>query len=128
MSQANIPSSDTFEVVLDKTMEGQPVLNNPKCTFSYRWDFSTNMGLAWLNSIDGSPVEIELHPTGLSGMLAFMSDMHPTAFMIDGKSIVLNRVILNIMLPSGEKRAGIMFNEDGSPIQITSNWPTDAAF
>lgn len=127
MSQ-NIPSSDTFDVVLDKTIDGQPVLNNPRCTFSYNWNFSTNMGLATLDSIDGTKLDITLHPTGLSGMLAFMSDMSPTTYNIDGKEVVLNRIVLNIMLPSGEKRAGIMFNEDGAPIQLTSNWPSSQAF
>jgi hypothetical protein len=121
-----IPSHDTFTVVLNQVVGGgSPVLKDAKCTYSYIWNFKKNMGLAHLQAINGTPVDITLHPLGIKGILGFMSDIPPTPVMIDGKQVVLYRVILDIYLSDGVKAAAIMFNEDGSCIETTNTWRTN---
>lgn len=124
-----VPEKATFEVVLSKLMKGaNPVIANAHCQFSYHWDFETNMGLATLDSINHNYLNLTLNPTGLAGRLAFMSSMEPLPVVINGQRVVLNRIILNVMLNDDSKLAGIMFNEDGSVIQVTDNWNANDAF
>nr|WP_294937639.1 hypothetical protein [uncultured Flavobacterium sp.] len=118
-----VPSQATFTLVLSELMKGtSPVIANAKCVFSYKWDFTTNMGLATLESIDNCVVNITMHPLGIKGYLDFMSDMEPTSYVINGQRVVLNRIILDIVLATNERSAGIMFNQDGSVIQTTPNF------
>ncbi|MDR2009188.1 MAG: hypothetical protein LBQ22_01740 [Bacteroidales bacterium] len=126
-NQTPVPSSDTFILTLSKAYEGTPVLPNAKCEFSYNWDFDRNMGLAYLTSINGTKVDITLHPLGILGMLGFMSNIEPTTVEIDGKKIVIFRVIMDIYLRNNERVAAIMFNEDGSCTETTENWDSNAA-
>lgn len=122
-----LPFKATFTLVLSKLIEGQsPVIKNAKCEFTYHWDFDTNKGLAHLVSIDNCPVNnIALYPEGMAGRLAFMSDMKPTSFVINGQRIVIFRVILHIILKNNERMAAIMFNEDGSCIESTDNFQNE---
>ncbi|AWM12793.1 hypothetical protein DI487_02175 [Flavobacterium sediminis] len=122
-----IPSKVKFNLTLDQTIKGTPVLTNPDCSFSYDWDFSKNMGLALLESIENTELNLTLHPLGIAGVLAFMSDISPLSVTIDGKDVVIFRVILDIDLVSGTKKAAIMFNQDGSTIQTTDNWENEHA-
>lgn len=117
-----IPSQAKFNSTLSNTLKGSPVISNATCEFEYNWDFSKNMGLAHLISIDNCNFNITLHPLGISGMLGFMSDIPPTPVVINGQRVVLYRIILDIDLKSGERKAAIMFNEDGSTIQTSPNW------
>lgn len=126
----NIPSQKTFNVVLSQQIKGNPVLENPVCKMSYIWDFEKNMGLAHLESINGSPVNITLHPTGIEGCLDFMSDIPPTKYSVSAEpgfsialvDVTIYRVILDIEKATGKISAAIMFNNDGSSIQATSNF------
>jgi len=122
-----IASKSKFDLVLGKTIKGTPVLANPECSFSYDWDFDRNMGLAYLESIKNTSLNLTLHPLGIAGILAFMSDISPITVTINGKEIVIFRVILNIDLVSGIRKAAIMFNQDGSTIQTTDNWENEHA-
>lgn len=125
MSNA-LPPSDQFELVLSKT-EGTcpPVLKDAMCCFSYNWDFQKNMGLAHLLTVDGTPVNITLHPLGLQGKLAFMSDMEPTPYEVNGVDVVIYRVSLELDPTTGERFAGVMFNNDGSCVETTQNWSAE---
>ena len=121
---SKLPSHDSFELVLSDQIKGDQVLENPTCNFSYHWDFEKNVGLAVLNSIDDTPVNITLHPLGIAGQLDFMSDMEPTEFHIQVSennmvSVVIYRVILDMNESNGDKAAAIMFNTDGSSIQAS---------
>lgn len=119
----SVPPHATFTVTLSQLLAGPaPVIKDAKCTFSYTWDFKRNMGLAHLISINDSPINITLHPLGISGILGFMSDIPPTPFQINGQTVVIYRVILDIYLSDGERAAAIMFNKDGSVIEATANW------
>lgn len=126
MSQSGIiPSKNSFDIVLTKTITGKTVIETPICAFSYTWDFNTNMGQASLDAINNTKLGIVLHPTGIAGMLAFMSDMKPTGYQIGGQQVILNRIVLMIDAVTGEHRAGIMFNEDGSTIEVSANWQNE---
>ena len=57
-----IASKSKFDLVLGKTIKGTPVLANPECSFSYDWDFDRNMGLAYLESIKNTSLNLTLHP------------------------------------------------------------------
>ncbi|MFD0862949.1 hypothetical protein ACFQ1M_12105 [Sungkyunkwania multivorans] len=126
----NVPSKATFSVALTKQFKGTAVLENPVCEFSYIWNFEKNMGIATLNSINGTPLDITLHPLGIKGYLDFMSDMPPTKYEISAepgssialKEVTIYRVILDIDLETGARSAAIMFNEDGSSIQTSGNF------
>jgi len=83
------------------------------------------MGEASLDAINYIDVGIVLHPTGIAGMLAFMSDMKPTGYQIDGQNLILNRIVLMIDAETGGRRAGIMFNDDGSTIEVSGNWQNE---
>lgn len=125
-----VPPYGEIKVVLSKQIAGNPVLTNPVCDFTYQWDFSRGMGMAYLRTINGSPVGIPLHPIGIKGHLDFMSDMPPTRFMVSAEpgntialiEVTIYRVILDIDLATGAHSAAIMFNEDGSSIQATANF------
>lgn len=115
----------SFELTLSETLSGKSELQSPVCLFDYVWDEKTNMGIANLRSINGTPVNIVLHPLGIEGQLDFMSDMEPTAYNVDALpgpetdviTVILYRVILDV---EGDKRsAAIMLGEDGGTI-ITS--------
>lgn len=80
------------------------------------------MGLAHLVSINNCAVNVTLHPLGIAGTLAFMSDIPPTPVVINGQRVTLYRVILDIYLSDGEQAAAVMFNEDGSCIETTETW------
>lgn len=127
MSESNVPAEAQFDLILSEQLQGEPVLDNPSCHFSYHWNFETGMGLAQLHSINGSPVNITLHPLGIAGELDFMSDMEPTSYVVNASNddsialieIVIYRVILDIDLKSGDRKAAIMFNRDGSSIEAS---------
>ncbi len=119
---AQVPSHDSFTLILNRTIKGEPVIPNAQCDFSYQWDFQTNMGLACLDGMNGNKLNITLYPLGIGGQLAFMSDMEPVHVVINGQRVVLFRVGLQINLSSGSRSAFIMFNEDGSSIQVTPHF------
>ncbi len=125
MAESKVPEHEVFDLNVNKLFKGSElVLDEAVSTFSFHWDFENGMGIAHLIDINESMVNITLHPIGLAGRLAFMSDIPPTPFRIGDKEVVIYRVILNIMLDSGEKSAAIMFNDNGSVIQITPNFDT----
>ena len=120
----------SFELTLDKVLKGSTELKNPVCSFNYFWDTEKNMGIANLHSINGTPVNIILHPLGIAGQLDFMSDMAPTGFNVDADpgediaiiTVVIYRVILDV---DGDKRsAALMLGENGETI-ITSEGFSD---
>ena len=118
-----VPPQATFSLVLNRLLKGETfVIKNANCEFSYKWDFPKNMGLAELISINNCLVNIILHPTGIAGKLDFMSDISPTAYVINGQRIIIYRVILDIDLSNDVRSAGIMFNADGSCIEVTENF------
>lgn len=123
-----------FSLVLSQTLKGKEVLKNPSCDFSVSWDFEKNMGLATLHSINGSAVNITLHPLGISGSLDFMSDMEPTTFSINASNdnsialieIVIYRVILDLDAKAENPSAAIMFGEKGNTIQTSNNFSEES--
>jgi len=125
-----IPPSGDISVVLSKQLAGKPVLQLPVCKFHYMWDFARNKGMAYLDTINGTRVDIALHPIGISGQLDFMSDMPPTRYSVNAEpgnsialiEVIIYRVILDIDTKTGAHTAAIMFNEDGSSIQATANF------
>lgn len=114
----------SFETVLSNLYKGSvAVLPNAVCQFEGHWNYATNEGVAELVSVDGTSVNIALHPMGISGKLDFMSDMPPTPYTIQGKTVVIFRVILDLkstLQPPAS--AAIMFNKDGSCIETTQNF------
>lgn len=127
-----LPSDFSLEAVLSKLYKGSvAVLPDAVCQFKGHWDFSTNEGMAELVSVDGTPVNIPLHPMGISGQLDFMSDMKPTPYTIQGKTVTIFRVILDLkpglLPPASSAFAAIMFNEDGSCIETTQNFDDQIA-
>ncbi|XOV68199.1 MAG: hypothetical protein ACFHU9_03295 [Fluviicola sp.] len=116
---------ESFELTLDQVMKGSSELKNPVCSFSYTWDNERNMGIANLTAINGTPVNIILHPLGIAGQLDFMSDMEPTGYNVDADpgeaiaiiNIIIYRVILDI--EGDSRKAAFMLGEDGGTI-ITS--------
>ncbi len=134
-NSVTVPSQKTFTVVLNHQLKGTSVLENPVCEMSYIWDFNKNMGIAHLNAINGTPVNITLHPLGIKGYLDFMSDIPPTKYNVNAEpgfsialiEVTIYRVILDIDLSTGAISAAIMFNEDGSSIQATANFNDTAS-
>jgi hypothetical protein len=108
-----VPPSATFELVLNKVIEGQSPFNDANCQYTYQWDFGTNTGEARLLSINGDRVKIILHPLGIEGYLDFMSDQPPTTYTVNGQEVVISRVILDIDLSNNARSAALMFG-DGS--------------
>lgn len=128
IKSGNIPSHATFTLTLNKVYGGgAPVIRNAKCEFSYIWDFDKNMGLAHLISIDNCVLNITMNPIGLAGILGFMAAIPPTPVVINGQRVVLYRIILNIYKNDGVRAAAVMFNNDGSCIEITDSWRIQAA-
>lgn len=118
-----IPSTDTLTLTLDRLIQGnQLVIPNAQCVFSYKWNFVTNEGQASLDTINGTQIGIVLYPEGLSGELAFLSDSSPQSYVINGQTVIINRVILDIKLSNVKIQAAIQFGEDGSTTQATENW------
>ena len=125
-----------FSLILTEVLKGEAVLNNPVCEFSYHWDFDKNMGLANLISINGSPVNITLHPLGIAGQLDFMSDIHPTTYVVKASpddsiigafQVTISRVILDMDAEGNNPTAAIMFGEDGSTIQASTGFNEGSA-
>ncbi len=122
-----------FDLVLDKELKGTSELKNPVCHFHYNWDTDTNMGLATLQTINGTPVNITLHPLGIEGQLDFMSDMEPTVYSVAASEampnvmvkVVIYRVILDV--DGAKKTAAIMFGEDGGTILTSDGFMEDSA-
>lgn len=134
MSNLQVPSEATFKVTLNQQLEGTPVLENPVCEYHYNWNFEKNMGIAMLKTINGTPVNIELHPLGISEDLDFMSDIPPTTFSVNASNddsialidVVVYRVILDITLATNQRSGAIMFNKDGSSIQASAGFEKDS--
>ena len=126
-------ASKQFGLILSETLAGKTVLENPKCEFTYHWDFETNMGLANLISINGTQVNITLHPLGIAGSLDFMSDIPPTTYAVNASNddsvalieIVVYRVILDMDAKGENPKAAIMFNEDGSTIETSAGFNSE---
>lgn len=125
-----------FSLILTEVLKGEAVLNNPVCEFSYHWDFDKNMGLANLISINGSPVNITLHPLGIAGQLDFMSDIHPTTYVVKASpddsiigafQVTISRVILDMDAEGNNPTAAIMFGEDGGTIQASTGFNEGSA-
>lgn len=123
----------SFELTLDQVLKGSTDLKNPVCSFSYSWDTERNMGIANLQAINGTPVNIVLHPLGIAGQLDFMSDMAPTGYNVDADpgeateiiTVVIYRVILDV---DGDKRtAAIMLGEEGDTIITSEGFAKDSA-
>jgi hypothetical protein len=122
--ETTLPAEGSFNVTLDQIVRDtgcQSIVKGLDCDFSYRYNFMRNIGLAYLQSIGGTKVDIVLYPIGLSGMYAFMSDMTPTTVTIGVQAVVLYRVLMNLY-NDGSHSAAIMFNNNGSCIAGTSNW------
>lgn len=124
-----------FDLTLSEVIRGEQVLENPSCEFSYHWDFETGMGLALLQSINGTPVNITLHPLGIHNQLDFMSDMQPTKYLVNATNddtialieVVIYRVILDMDAQGENPKAAIMFNIDGSTIQTSPGFDEGSA-
>ncbi|MCR9173237.1 MAG: hypothetical protein NXI10_12120 [bacterium] len=123
----------SFDLVLSNQVRGEQVLENPSCHFTYDWNKDENMGIAMLQSINETPVNIVLHPLGIKGQLDFMSDMEPKHVAVNATNgnsdvmvnIIINRVILDVVKDGNE--AAIMFNEDGGSIQSTPGFMEESA-
>lgn len=125
-----------FSLTLDEVLKGTAVLENPSCEFSYHWDFEKNTGLALLNSINGTHVNITLHPLGITGQLDFMSDMDPTVYVVKASdnpdiigtiNVTINRVILDMDSKGENPKAAIMFGTDGDTLQASSGFSEGSA-
>lgn len=124
-----------FDLVLSEVIRGEEVLKNPKCEFSYHWDFEKNMGLALLQSINGSTVNITLHPLGIHDQLDFMSDMQPSKYLVNASDddsialieVVINRVILDMDAKGENPKAAIMFGIEGETIQTSPGFEEGSA-
>lgn len=127
--------SVNYTIILDTQIRGTETLKNPSCEFHINWDFETNMGLAMLHSINGSPVNITMHPLGIAGQLDFMSDMEPTKFSVNASNddsialveVVIYRVILDTDAKGENPQAAIMFGVDGQSIQASGGFQEGSA-
>ncbi len=123
----NSLSNAKLSLKLSKIKAGvKPVIDNAECIFNYTWDFQTGTGSAQLTSIDKCDIEILLYPIGLAGKLAFMSDMKPTTYVVNGQRAIIYRVMLSINLVDNAASAAVMFNEDGSCLERTPNFDMEA--
>ena len=128
----SIPAEDTFELKLTKTIPTELQATNLQatnykfnCKFRYKWNFSTNMGLAYLLTIGGTQVDFELHPMGIAGALDFMSDIPPTPVTIDGQEVIIYRVILDCSSDGTNRACAIMFGEKGSHIEASESFAAE---
>ncbi|PCI94962.1 MAG: hypothetical protein COB15_12980 [Flavobacteriales bacterium] len=127
MINSKVPTQATFSLTLNQQLKGTPVLDNPVFEYYYNWNFEKSVGIAMLKSINGTPVNITLHPLGIQANIDFMTDMEPTTYSVNASNddssalidIVIYRVILDINLASGDRSGATMFNEDGSNIQAS---------
>ncbi len=108
-----VPPHDVFTLDLNKVIRAEGcVIEAAKCEFTYHWDFETNMGMAQLLSIDEIPVSIPLHPLGIEGWLDFMSDIETSIPVpVNGNTILIRRVILDINLSTGERSAALILGD-----------------
>lgn len=128
-------TSKNYTIILDTQLQGTETLKNPSCEFHINWDFDKNEGLAMLHTINGSPVNITLHPLGIAGQLDFMSDMEPTTFTVNASNdnsialveVVIYRVILDTDAKVENPQAAIMFGENGENIQTSSGFQKGSA-
>lgn len=123
----------SFDLTLDKEIRGVSELKNPVCLFHYDWDASTNTGIAMLQSINGTPVNITLHPIGLKNELDFMSDMEPTHYSVSASNdhaialidIIIDRVILDV--DGAQRSAALMLGQMKDTIIGSEGFMTDSA-
>lgn len=123
----------SFDLTLDRVIKGNSGLKDPVCHFHVDWNSETNMGIAMLQTINSTPINIVLHPLGIKGQTDFMSDMEPTAYYVnvtDGPepeivTIIIYRVILDM---DGDKRsAAIMLGGDGETIIASDGFMEESA-
>lgn len=119
----DLPSQDNFMIKLNKVVEGQcdKALLGTQLNMSYDYDFKRNMGMAKLDGVNETRLDIPLYPLGVSSEYDFMSDMAPKAVKINGKDEVLYRIIFGLQY-SGKKSAAVMFGEDGNCILASNNY------
>jgi hypothetical protein len=114
-------ASETFTLTLNRQVRPGPI-SSLTCKFSYIWDFPRNMGHATLVSVDdGSDINLWMFPLGINNQLDFMNSDHNTVILPSGKTIVLYRVILDLV-PGRERAAAIMIGETGDEILATQSW------
>ena len=120
-------ASETFTLTLDKVIKSGPsqipLITKAICKFSYIWDFPRQIGSAELLTIDGVDVELRMFPLGIVGQLDFMNTDRTTVRLPGGRTITLDRVILDLFSPTIRK-AAIMI-EEGEEILATQNWEAD---
>ncbi|KAF7985159.1 hypothetical protein HWV62_7734 [Athelia sp. TMB] len=122
-------SGGDYTLTLDKIIssQGPPIIDTVECKFSYFWDWVRNTGSATLRTIDGVKVNMILHPLGIEGHLDFMSAAKPKLVKLPGgKTILIDRVILDLIGPDDAKAALIISNATsqiaGNEIIGTQNW------
>lgn len=125
-----------LDLTLDQVVKGERVLENPSCHFTYDWDKETNTGIGQLHTINGSPVNIVLHPLGIKGELDFMSDLtEPTHYIVNASNdesialidVTINRVILDADADGGKGAAAIMFGQHGENILASNGFMEQSA-
>lgn len=116
-----LPGTATINFVLSKVEEGScpAILKNAPVRIDYDYDFKRNMGLAYLKQLQMTKWTEVLHPLGISGVYAFMSDMAPKVIHLNGGDVVVYRIIFNLEL-NGDSQATMMIGEQGDCI-MTSN-------
>jgi len=121
-------ASETFTLTLDKVIKSGPsqipLITKAICKFSYIWDFPRQIGSAELLTIDGVDVELRMFPLGIVGQLDFMNTDRTTVRLPDGRTIILFRVILDL-LSSTVRKAALMIGGEGEEILATQNWEDD---
>lgn len=123
----------SFDLTLDKEIRGESNLKNPVCLFHYDWDASANTGIAMLQTINGTPVNIALHPIGIEGQLDFMSDIEPTHFSVNASNddsialidIIVDRVILDV--DGAQRSAALILGEMKDTIIASQGFMNDSA-
>lgn len=124
---------ESFDLTLDKTIRGVSNLENPVCLFHYDWDKESNTGIAMLQTINGTAVNIVLHPIGIEGQLDFMSDMEPTTYAVNASNddsialidVVIDRVILDV--DGAQRSAAIMLGYMKDTIIASTGFMSDSA-
>ncbi|KZP25529.1 hypothetical protein FIBSPDRAFT_950233 [Athelia psychrophila] len=124
-------SGGQFTLTLDKVVSGTPIVKTAVCAFSYVWNWPRNTGSATLRTIDGIQVDMPLFPEGIEGMLAFMSDRSIEVKLPEGPTVVINRVMLELV-GRDTKRAAMMLGEPGTEVTTdeilaTPNWEQGGA-
>lgn len=91
-----LPSKAKFQLVLSKPILGSkcpPFMKNIRVVVGYNYNFRKNMGIAYLYQIGRTKVNIKLHPLGLKGEYAFMSDIEPLFVKIRGKNLSVKEAV-----------------------------------